>query len=457
MVKSFGGRMLEKGKMDKYKTNMEIAYTDPDLFEDYINYAKDDAQQLFFLREANNHRTRELFAIHGLEPPEKEIVTTGALVAKLFEAYIRKYIGDNKAYEYFTTTKWGKEKTFDLLDLLHKCTVDYFANRKDTRKQANALVQGGRAKNERPTIISVIGAIADPDLASCYVTILRNLVYPVGLPCTYGQHESSKKKITLGKFLKKYGREFEKRLYAITVSGKLKYHQTLVPSKIIYNLEISEKYNEDDPKIPADFRLYTKEITNGVITSDVLDVINNSCNRREHKDWMNLEVVSAVWYPKSKRCETPLEWLEKTHSHTEENGNEITTSVSSTGREIIRDNRSRYWLEVPIEDFLKPYAEMRKSLKSEMKTHPKGSERYSELNAQQQAMKLVGNTLYGVLASPYFDIGNVVISNNITAAARVAVWCESRRRGRNRGVKRSGGAGKEGFLDKFWLSTQFYH
>ncbi len=423
VVQSFGGRMLEKGLMDNYKTNMEIPYTHPDLFDDYIKYAKDDAQQLFFLREANKERTKKLFDIHGLETPEKEIVTTGALVAKLFEAYLREYIGENEAYKYFTKTKWGKEKDFDLLDLLHKSTVDYFASRKDTRKQANALIQGGRAKNERPTVINADGVIADPDLSSCYVTILRNLIYPVGLPCTYGQHESSKKKMTLGKFLKKFGDELEPRLYATTVSGVLKHHQTLVPSKVIDNLEITEKYSEDDPKIPADFRLYTKEIINGVITSDVLDVINNVCNTRERKEWMNLEVVSAIWYPKSKRCETPLEWLEKTRLHTEETGNDIKTKVTSSGKEIIQDDRSRYWLTVPIEDFLKPYAEMRKSLKSEMKTHPKGSERYSELNAQQQAMKLVGNTLYGVLASPYFDIGNVAIANNITAAARVAVWC----------------------------------
>ena len=310
-----------------------------------------------------------------------------------------------------------------MLDLLHKSTVDYFANRKDTRKQASALIQGGRAKNERPDIINAKGVIADPDLSSCYVTIQRNLIYPIGLPCMYGQHESSKKKMTLGKFLNKYGKELEKRLYVITVTGSLKHHQTLVPSKTIDTLEINAKYSEDDPKIPADFRLYTKEITNGIITSDVLDIINNACNVRERKEWMNLEVVAAVWYPMSKRCETPLEWLEKTQSHVDKYGNEITSSVSSTGREIIKDNRSRFWLAVPIEDFLKPYAEMRRSLKAEMRSHPKGSDRYNELNAQQTAMKLVGNTLYGVLASPYFDIGNVVIANSITAAARVAVWC----------------------------------
>ena len=419
-VAALGGKMKDKGLMDRYKKNMLEAYTNPELFDDYNQYAKEDAEILFFLRNANSERTKNLFAIHDLTPPENEIVTVGSLVAKLWESYLHKYIGENKAYRFFTRNKWDKNQKYELLDLLHYSTVDYFAKQNDSRKQASALVQGGRAKNERPNIIYVKGVIADPDLSSCYVTILRNLVYPVGLPCTYGQHESSKKKMTLGEFLKKYEPELEKRLYTITVSGTLNHHQTLVPSKIIDDLKITEKYDEYDPKIPADFRLYTQEIINGIITSDILDALENICNVRERKQWMDLEVISAVWYPKSKRCNTTEEWYVKTSKHPK---NEITTKVSPTGEEQTEDNRSRYWLAVPIEDFLKPYAEMRKDLKSQMREHPKDSPQYQELDAQQKAMKLVGNTLYGVLASPYFDIGNVVIANVITAAARVAVWC----------------------------------
>ena len=424
-VAAFGGKMRAKNKMDEYKSNMLAAYTNPKLLPDFIEYAKEDATILHFLRMANQERTNKLFNIHNLPVPEKEIITTGTLVANLFETYLHKFIGENKAYEFFTKTKWGKEKTFELGDLLHKSSVDYFAKRRESRKQANALVQGGRAKNERPTVISDEGIIADPDLSSCYVTILQNMFYPIGLPCTYGQHESKSddKQITLGKFLKKFGSQLEPRLYAIVVSGELNHHQTLVPSKIIDNLEVSEKYSEDDPKIPADFRLYTKEITNGVITSDILDVINNVCNVQERSQWMKLKVVSAIWYPRSMRCDTPEEWFQKTEAHVKDYGNDITTKVNSRGREFVADNRSRYWLAVPIKDFLKPYADERKEYKAKRDKYDKGTDEYIEWDAKQKSMKLVGNTLYGVLASPYFDIGNVCIANNITAAARVAVWC----------------------------------
>ena len=422
-VEAFNGKMLSKSIMDKYKTNMEVPYRDENLISQFIEYAKDDALQLWFLREANALRTKKLFETHDLEVPEKEITTTGTLVSKLFEAYLNKHIGENKAYKYFTDTKVnGKTKTYKLNDLLEKSTVKYFAKLGHSRKQVSALVQGGRAKNERPTVVKATGVIADPDLSSCYVTILKNMVYPVGLPCSYGQHESSKKKRSLGWFLDKFGNELEPRLYAITVSGKLKHHQTLVPSKVIDTLEVSEKYDEDNPKIPADFRLYTKEIINGVITSDVLEVLKNVCSKKELNQWLKLEVVSAVWYPKSKRCETPQEWVNATHLHVQGHGNEVETKVSPSGKETVKDNRSRYWLAVPINDFLKPYADERSRLKKLRNEQPKGSELYNSYNAQQEAFKLVGNTLYGVLASPYFDIGNVCIANNITAAARVAVW-----------------------------------
>ncbi len=421
---SFGIQMENKSIMDDYKTNMLEAYTNPELLEDYKRYSLDDAKILFDLRKANNKRRKELFNIHGLIH-KREILTTGSLVAKLLEGYLEKFIGEeNKAFELFTKTNdAGKTKRLKLRELLAYGTVDRFAREPQNTKKVCALVQGGRAKNERPDVIYANGVIADPDLKSCYATILRNLDYPVGLPCSYGEHESSTKRITLEKFLKKNGSELLPRLYAITVSGKLKHHQTLVPSKLIDSVKITEKYNPDDPKIDADFRLYTQEIINGVITSDILEILQNSCSSQELKQWMNLEVVGAVWFPKSYRCKTPEEWFEKTKDHVDQKGNQIDTIIDPRGKEITIDNRSYYWLAVPIEGFLKPYAEHRNELKAEMKKHPKGSDEYNTFYAKQNAMKLVGNTLYGVLASPYFDVSSVCLANVITAAARAAVWC----------------------------------
>lgn len=419
-VLSFGGTMLAKGLMDNYKHNMLEPYQDSKLLPEFIEYSKDDACQLFFLREANKERLRLLYGMHSLPVPDREIVTTGALVADLFQSYLTEYIGEHKVYEMFTKAN-GKQ--FALEDLLTKATVDYFAERKDSNRAALALVQGGRAKNELPEVISLQEPVADIDLSGAYVSIQRQLTYPVGLPTVYGQHESSKQKLTLGDWLKKNKTDLSPRRWVAVVSGKLQHRQTLVPSKVAEAIEISEDYDPENPKIPADFRLYTNEIINGVITSDVLEVLENCCSNLEWKEWMSLEVIAAAWYPESLRCNTPEEWQAKTQAHVNKCGNAIDTITKRDGTELIKDNRSRYWLAVSIDNFLAPYADERKRLKSARGSFAKGSPEYAKLDAQQDAMKLVGNTLYGVLASPYFPVGNVVVANVITAAARVAVWC----------------------------------
>lgn len=421
-AKGLGIEMEEKSLMDDYKKDMIVPYADKKLLEDFIKYAKSDANILFDIRNANNKRTENLFKIHKINRPEKEKLTTGSLVSNLFYEWLKIQIGEEGGYKYFTKEKG---KPFDLKDLLKKCGVSYFAQTNpEYSKQTNAIVQGGRAKNERPCVITDSGVIADADLSSCYATILENLTYPIGLPYTYYTHESTKKKpLTLGKFLEKHEKSLVPHLYTIVVSGKLNHHQTLVPSKIVDNFCINEKYKPDDPKIDADFRLYTKEIINGIITSDVLDVLRNVCNSREWANWMKLEVVSAVWYPSYKDCRSPLEWNGIIKAEAQQTGNEIIIKQKPDGKEIIKDNRSRSWVGIPIKDFIKPYKDKRKELKSERDKYDRDSSQYINLDAEQNAMKLVCNTLYGVLASPYFDIGNVVVANNITAAARTAVWC----------------------------------
>jgi hypothetical protein len=424
-VSGFGGKMLDKGKMDLYKTNMLEPYTteDLDLFEDYLEYAKDDACQLFFLRDANSKRTEMLFAQHDLEVPEREIVTTGSLVAKLFQTFIERQIGIYDFYKFFKyQDSKGKTHEWTLEEMLKRSTVKYFAEKKETKKSVLALVQGGRAKNELPLTITQAGEVADIDLSGCYVTIQKELTYPVGLPCVYGQHESSKTTMTLGQFIQKYGSELIDRLWTVVVKGTLGHNQTLISSKVVESIEIAAKWNEATCNIPADFRLYTNEIINGVITSDVLETLKNVCSKQEYSEYMKLEVVTAAWYPKSMRCNTAEEVYEKTMEHSERTSNSVEEIVSKTGSSYVRDNRSRYWLAVSLKEFLAPYAAKRKELKDRMKECPKGSEEYGTLDAQQNAMKLVGNTNYGVLASPYFPVGNVVIANNITAIARVAVW-----------------------------------
>lgn len=466
-AETFGLTMNSKNIMNDYKTCMDVAYASTGescelatkevstLHDAFIEYSKEDATILFDIREKALERTKDIYSVQKMEPPKKEYLTTGALVNDLDKSYFHKQIGDHKAYTLFQKKDAkGNPHPYTLEDLLQKSTVKYFAERKETAKQALALVQGGRAKNERPTVTSVRGAIADNDISGAYVSIQRALEYPIGLPRTYGEHESSNRVVTLGQFLKKHSNQLTARMYVIVVSGELNHSQNLVPSKVIETFDISEKYNPDNPKIPADFRLYSNEVINGVITSDVLEVLETCCTNNEWSSWMSLTVNAACWYAPEDRCSTPEEWYKRVADHKAKTGNCIETRMNKYGGEVPDDKRSRAWLSVPLEGFLKPYADKRKELKDARKQASGEAEQAEKdmneelknylisqtrmYDAQQGGMKLVGNVNYGVMASPLLEVGNIVVSNVITGACRVAVWAHNMAMGAFQGITDGG-------------------
>ena len=435
VVVGLGGQMTNKSSMDIYKTNMLEPYSSNDinLFNQFIEYGKEDSNVLFTLRSLSKQRTSELFAVHSLNIPTnkngvvKEFLTTGALVASLLLTYIEKTIKDNDASSFFhyKGLKKDNEKSWELEQLLARSTVSYFAKKEETDKALLAIVQGGRAKRELPLLLSHSGVIADIDISGAYASAMSILSFPVGLPVVYGQHETGKRRMTVGEFLKKNDDELLDRCWSITASGSLSHRQTLIFSKIVDRIDIVENYSEDDPKIEADMRLYTKEISKGILTSDIIEILKNVSTDKEFSEYMKLNVDAAIYYPKSLRCSTAAEWYQKTEEHCELFGNSIEEIVAPSGKTIITDNRSHYWLDVPLNDFLAPYKEKRTEYKDAMKKLTRGTPDYIALDAKQTMMKLVANTLYGTIASPYFSTGNVMVANNITAIIRSVAWLMS--------------------------------
>jgi hypothetical protein len=80
------------------------------------------------------------------------------------------------------------------------------------------------------------------------------------------------------------------------------------------------------------------------------------------------------------------------------------------------DSRTRAWHPVPLEGFVGRLADVRKECKRRAKAT--GS---AEDQALDGSLKLMVNTLYGVMVSRFFAV-NTVVANNITARARVGVW-----------------------------------
>jgi hypothetical protein len=154
------------------------------------------------------------------------------------------------------------------------------------------------------------------------------------------------------------------------------------------------------------FALLRRELRNGIITSDVLDTLRKVATAAELGALLRLEVTTAVFYRASDR-RTPEEWVDEVLAGPDDSG----TVVLDTGERP--DTRPTIWYGVPLEGFSGRLVEERDRLKAQDD---------AGAGALQEVIKLLVNTLYGDLASRFFEVGNVVLANVITARARVAVW-----------------------------------
>lgn len=379
--------------------------------------------------------------------------SSGSLVAKTFEKWlIAKYPGlmkaallltdsnDNKVWAQLRTVK--KRLSGDNVDLeaanktlrgsqfrhgLSMASIPTYALLSQNTGLFGAIVQGGRCVNEDPKenpFESRLDNVVDIDLSSCYGSALREFDYPIGIPTIFERWVDDKV-ATLGEFLKKNERELVDGLYQIVVSGMLSFRQDLVHSKYglttkkILKTLISENFEQETENVygreiePAhiggDFVLTRKQIENGIITADNLKVIRGVASNAELKEWMSLEVVCAVYYPKSKELDN-AEFAK------------VCSDAKSRGRKTMDggDTRTRCWTRIPLEAFIGNFITYRQKVKRQVVR--KGD----EADLLQNSVKLFVNTTYGCLASPYFPMGNTVLANNITAKARTGVWMLSK-------------------------------
>jgi hypothetical protein len=399
------------------KVNMDVTYQTRT--EDFLTYGIGDACVLFGIADAVNNRFQNLAGVHALKVSNEAPLTTGSTVNKIFQEYLRTYCGDFKAWTLFPNHK-KKPGTFE--DLVKEGGIKRLASYAKTSLPSSALVNGGRAKNEKPTTFKASGVICDADISGAYSAQMRQLIYPIGVPTKYATHAGNDHRYTLGSFLKKHEKDFVPGCWQIIVTGKLDFYQDLIPSKVVdpYEIELSES-EDDEVNINAPFRIYTCEVINGVIIHDNLQIIRALSAGKEQSGWLNLEVVSAVYYPKSKQHFDPKAWFDAVSSDKAKTGNTGVCTTSSKGF-TITDGRSTHWLAVPLDNFIKPYQDARSDLKAKLKQCTKGSEEYFKYDALQTSFKLVINTLYGVIATDKLPSGNAVCANNITGGIRAFTW-----------------------------------
>lgn len=326
-----------------------------------------------------------------------------------------------------------EELSYPFLAYSNCSVVNFLTESYKTSAHVAALIYGGRCNNEKPYQYIANNAV-DIDIAAAYGNSLEQIEFPLGTPTIYTKTHNEKP-TTLGEFLAQHKDEHIPGMYTINVSGNLSFPQDFLYSRDISEealskigkrlgkkgsavIETSKEFGvssrDDSPHIHSDMILSRRQLQHAVVTSYDLEIIEKMSTSREYREFMELTVDVAVYYSKKDRFDDADTWADYVLKHPGK------LHYSHEHQSPI-DERTRAWVGLPFSDFIGKLKAKRLELKAEMKRE-KDPEKKHILNALQEMQKLIVNTSYGCIASPYFRINNTVLANNITARCRMAMW-----------------------------------
>lgn len=419
-IENYAGFCTNSGIELTYKDNfstdekalMQVQYTQRP--EDFDNYALGDLY-VYKALMGNMSKFELIYKSLGIskyfEPPR---LTIGATVARIVRSSMLNHLGLEI-----------KEKN-KVIELCRYGTSEHLKTMKQTTAVYNAKVDGGRCRNNRPIDVNVQRPLADVDIAGCYGNGLKHQDYPFGRPLIidYPIKSDQNEYYTLKKFLKQYRDELVPGLWQARVSTpdgyELKYNQDFLmswippkdPSKIPTDtdLETFDWYTEDNI---GTVKIFTNQIHLAIINQEFLDWLDNTASTRQRAELLNnLQVVTAMFYPASERCQDVVEFFEAIDNHKGKNITKGEIKRRKT-KKISIEQECHAWYSVNLGDLLVT------RLLAERGNYSKSNPAEKPLNT---LYKLCINTIYGDMVSPFFDIGNVVVGNNITARARAVAW-----------------------------------
>ena len=354
--------------------------------------------------------------------------TLGATVARMFNA---------KLSTLFEGVYGGTLKDDDVKEILEKYVQKgSSANLVDKEKTTGGLLAkiiGGRCYNNRPLNTTNGNVLCDIDISGCYGEGLRGQLYPIGNPAIieYDKLAKNNKYLTVGEFIKRYRKELVSGLWVVWFSVttdrtsalkpkplKLVSPQDYFPSYKPPNkwsdiISDTEKQELEDTKnwleLPDKTKIYSHQITNGVLTHDGLQWLENVCSRPLRNQILNESiVVTAAFYPASDRVNSIEELVKATNKHEGQNTSEVVKGEHTEVHNV--DRECKKWFGVPMGELLVD------KLMLERKKYPKKT-------ALNTLFKLCTNTVYGVMVAKYFNCSNSVVGQNVTARARSMAWC----------------------------------
>lgn len=412
LAKLGGHELVYKSDLSKTdKENMLSVYQEkPEIFD---NYAKGDLDVYDILQgcQANLRRVyRELELSDYWKDGESMRMTIGATVAKLFESALLKHMGISDLKLLRELASHGNSETL---------------KKEATTAKYLAKVDGGRCRNNRPTDVSIKSLMCDIDISGCYGNGLKNQIFPLGRPVIIGYPVDSEKNkyMTLEEFIKMCGHDLVPGLWQARVSYKegykAKYGQDFLmswyPPKNLDRIptdsdnESIDWWTEDNAGLS---KVFPRDINLALINHDYLQLIDKICSTRQRRELLdNLVVISALYYPKSCRVAKPGNLEREIKSH--KGKNTVTVKGAKLKQVVTNIQECHAWYGVNLGDLLvSKLLEIRGTKRKDIPEEAIFNELY----------KLIINTIYGDQVSPYFEIGNACVGNNITARARCMAW-----------------------------------
>lgn len=380
----------------------------------------------------------------------EEVRSTASRLSKVVGGRCR----NNRPTDISIKAKGKKEKPVPLPAIDGNCTIEYISS----------IDSPGKIDyNSNPKFrIRYNSLIADIDISGCYGEGQRNMIYPLGKPITIDwRTEENNQYISLRNFLTTFKFDIDKYLKAnddkdyiacqkivetselvptvweVMGSGTLKYSQDLIPSwfESSHGLIKAKKskaskaalaLDKINPNSDFEFnpewgetKIFNYEIKNGVIVHHLLEIILAMPKKNRNDFLDNFRVEAAIIYPRSSQIKgykdgaEALAMLDKAYKQW--NGvNTLNIEFKGNNPVMTKEfNQCHAWIGINMGELItdKLLIERKKAKILQGKKSPLDT-----------LFKLIINTIYGVIVSPHFSIGNVVTGNNITGIARAFAY-----------------------------------
>ena len=434
----------------------------------FLRYIRSDVN-LHTLKVKTIDFYNQIAELIGVEPREDWGMSTGKITANMISDWLANQV-DLPVEDLFFDSK-NELTNKDTGKPAKKALYNYYrlANPEAIREMSHlvgnkkllylGMTDGGRCVKERVLLDHIKGVLVDIDIMSCYASGLLNQLFPIGnpkiihTPMNYGEWE------------KRYSKNLVPGLWVARVSWKdAPFKQDLLISKEEKHFTAWDFYQQqygvngaDDKDYDASMYLMLNDINQAAYTHDQMQVIHKYSSNQE-LGWIreNGVIESFAFYPKDEEIDTLDESLLAIKSIDEyrKGGFEYDTGWKRVNLEevmgiLINRRQAHKGLMKHYEDisefksvnyenleklpnalktFWNELDELTNKIETNNYSYNYTEEDKSYHSSIQEFLKLIGNTVYGCIASAFFGgngtgLSNYIVGNNITARARTLAWC----------------------------------